>query len=150
MKVIERPSTERFNASSDFEVKLVTILSVGTGRVPSCPAIGRDVVEEDGGRDAEAAVGVCVVPDIVGIEQVRVFAVIARDAAGNGHGSSATGGGRNIDGEPGRPALASEGQRLADGDGRGLSFVDTATDDQRAGHEVEAPIRILGMVLLRV
>src|SRR5579872_1219426 len=35
MKVIERPSIDRFRASSDFELKLVTILSVGTAKVPS-------------------------------------------------------------------------------------------------------------------
>ena len=35
MKVMERPSTERFSASSDLELKLVTIRSVGMGRVPS-------------------------------------------------------------------------------------------------------------------
>src|SRR5580700_8517769 len=35
MKVIERPSTDRFRASSDFELKLVTIRSVGMRRVPS-------------------------------------------------------------------------------------------------------------------
>ena len=35
MNVIDRPSIERFRASSDFELKLVTIWSLGTGRVPS-------------------------------------------------------------------------------------------------------------------
>ena len=95
-------------------------------------------------------VRICVVPDIVGIEQVRVLAVIARDTARNGHRSSAAGGGGNIDGEPGQTALASERQRLSDGDGRSLSFVDAPADDQCAGYESEPPVMILLMVLLRM
>src|SRR5215469_16393779 len=40
MNVRDFPSTERFIASSDFELKLVTILSVGTGRAPnSTPSV---------------------------------------------------------------------------------------------------------------
>jgi hypothetical protein len=35
MNVIDRPSIERFKASSDFELKLVTILSLGIGSVPN-------------------------------------------------------------------------------------------------------------------
>jgi hypothetical protein len=35
MKVMDRPSMDRFRASSDFELKLVTIRSVGIRRVPS-------------------------------------------------------------------------------------------------------------------
>src|SRR4029077_13039935 len=35
MKRIDRPSVERFSASSDLELKLVTIMSVGTASVPS-------------------------------------------------------------------------------------------------------------------
>src|SRR5215831_2953788 len=33
---MDLPSVDRFNASSDFELKLVTIWSVGTASVPSC------------------------------------------------------------------------------------------------------------------
>src|SRR5580700_11928982 len=35
MKVIDLPSTERFTASSDFELKLVTISPVGIAREPT-------------------------------------------------------------------------------------------------------------------
>src|SRR5271168_1507186 len=35
MKVIDLPSTERFSASSDLELKLVTSLALGIGSVPS-------------------------------------------------------------------------------------------------------------------
>jgi hypothetical protein len=35
MNVMDFPSIERFSASSDFELKLVTILSLGIGREPS-------------------------------------------------------------------------------------------------------------------
>ena len=64
----------------------------GDGESSQLPAVGGDVVEKDGGGDTEAGVRIGVVPDVVGIEQVGVLAVIARDTAGDSDGSGAAGG----------------------------------------------------------
>src|ERR1700691_5580186 len=49
MKVIDLPSTERFTANSDFELKLVTIRSVGIARVrirwPSVARLSKKIGE---------------------------------------------------------------------------------------------------------
>lgn len=69
----------------------------GDGEGSHIPAIRRDVIQKDGGCDAEAAVGVCVVPEIMAIEQIRLLAVIAGGAARNCHGSGAVRRGGNVD-----------------------------------------------------
>ncbi len=123
------------------------------GKGSELPTVSRDVIQENRGSDSEAGVRICVIPDVVGIEQVGILAVIGRDTARDSDGSGAAGCGGNIDGEPGQTALASQRKGLADGDGRSLPFINAAADDQSAWHKTESPGMIemvLAMVLLRI
>src|ERR1700730_19439698 len=82
MNVMECPSTERLRASSDLELRLVTILSVGIGRLPRrCPSVVKssknigEVIPKWPSAD-ELLKTPGKVPSAIGVEQLTATGVV--------------------------------------------------------------------------